>query len=103
MKAAQRRFKMIPIALGIASMSVMSISRAAEPAPAPAAPAQSFQIEEVVVTARKVEESQQSLPISVAAFSAKDIAQNVILTVSDLGQHVTGLVVAANSQGGAPT
>jgi len=61
------------------------------------------QLEEIVITARKSEESQQNVPIAVTALSGADLHQSVVLDVQDLQEHVTGLVVAPNSQGGAPT
>ena len=47
----------------------------------------SQEIEEVVVTATKKEESIQDLAISVEAFSASDIDNNMVEDFSDLAQH----------------
>ena len=61
------------------------------------------QLEEIIITARKEEESSQRVPITVTALSGADLHADVVLNVQDLQEHVTGLVVAPNSQGGAPT
>ena len=61
------------------------------------------QLEEIVITARKEEESSQRVPIAVTALSGADLQKGVVFNVQDLEEHVTGLVVAPNSQGGAPT
>ena len=46
--------------------------------------AQGLQIEEIVVTARKREESLQDVPLSIAAFSSKDLKEIGIASVYDL-------------------
>ena len=77
---SQAKLKILPIALGIASMS----SSAPFAADAPAAKSSAIPgIEEVIITAQKTQESQQSVPISVAAFSTKDLEKQVILKVQD--------------------
>lgn len=95
------RFSLLPIVVGIAAIGNTPVWAAG--AASTASATGNAGIEEVVVTARKIEESQQSLPISVAAFSPKDIENKVVLSVRDLGQVVTGMVATTNSQGGAPT
>ena len=60
-------------------------------------------IEDIVVTARKVAESQQSVPVSITAFSQEGLERQAVLSVQDLQTAVPGLFVAPNSQGGAPT
>jgi outer membrane receptor protein involved in Fe transport len=60
-------------------------------------------LEEVVVTAQKREQSEQVVPVSVTALSGEALHQQVVLNVQDLMEHVTGLVVAPNSQGDAAT
>jgi len=59
-------------------------------------------LEEVVVTARKTEESAQAVPVSIAALSSKDLAQGAVITTQDLAVHVPGLQIFPSSQGGAP-
>ena len=60
-------------------------------------------LEEVIVSARKTEETSQSVPIAITALSANDLEAGAVLNVQDLAARVTGLVIAPNSQGGAPT
>lgn len=59
-------------------------------------------LQEVTVIARKVEESAQSVPITVTALSAADLGKSVVLNVQDLETRVTGLVVTPNTKGGSP-
>jgi len=97
---SQVKFRVLPIAFGIACMSA-GVSYAAD-APKAAATA-TVGIEEVIVTARKTEESVQAVPVSVTALSAGALERQAVLSVADLRSSVPGLFVAANSQGGAPT
>lgn len=60
------RFSIIPVALALAVTM---------PATAQVADKRSASIEEVIVTARKIEESLQDTPVSVAAFSSADLEQ----------------------------
>jgi iron complex outermembrane recepter protein len=53
--------------------------------------AQSFAIEEIVVTARKRAESIQDIPLSVSAFSASQIRDQAITDVEDVFQFVPGV------------
>ena len=78
------------------SLIAASNSRAQTPATGP-------QIEEVVVTARKTAESQQSVPVAITALSQAGLERQVVHNVQDLQTSVPGLFVAPNSQGGAPT
>lgn len=65
--------------------------------------ASSTTLQQVIVTAEKREQSEQVVPVSIEALSGKDLASQVVLNVQDLMEHVTGLVVAPDSQGDAPT
>jgi iron complex outermembrane receptor protein len=58
-----------------------------------------FGIEEVVVTARKVEESIQDIPLSVTAFSAAQIQKQAIANINDIIKFTPGVVV--NNQTGS--
>ena len=49
------------------------------------------QLEEIVVTARKTEESLQSAPVAVSAFTAKSIEQQGLKTIDDLARYTPGL------------
>ena len=97
MRKSKIRYALLPAACGLASLGAGAV-QAQDTSSGPA-----ITLEEVVVTARKVQESSQAIPITVAAFTAKDIENKVVLNARDLGQTVTGLVATANSQGGAPT
>lgn len=55
---------------------------------APIAPAQ--ELEEIVVTARKREESLQDIPLAISAFSARDIEQLGITDPADLARFTPG-------------
>ncbi|SKC02683.1 Outer membrane receptor proteins, mostly Fe transport [Sphingopyxis flava] len=57
---------------------------------------------EILVTARKVGESSQSLPISVAAFTGEELEQKVVLSAQDLQAITPGLTVSNNATGGVP-
>ena len=51
------------------------------------------EVEEVVVTATKKEESIQDLAVSVEAFTADDIDNNMVEDFSDLAEIVPGLII----------
>tara|TARA_X000000368_G_scaffold109353_1_gene85087 strand:+ start:5995 stop:8700 length:2706 start_codon:yes stop_codon:yes gene_type:complete len=53
----------------------------------------SQEVEEVVVTATKKEESIQDLAVSVEAFTADDIDNNMVEDFSDLAEIVPGLII----------
>jgi iron complex outermembrane receptor protein len=55
--------------------------------------ADSFTLEEIIVTARKVGESIQDIPLSVQAFSAQQIAKQQITDVEDLVSFTPGVVM----------
>lgn len=57
-------------------------------------------IEEVIVIARKREESLQEVPISITAFSAADIESKSLFTLKDLGQFTPNLSFSNMGQGG---
>lgn len=57
-------------------------------------------IEEIVVTARKREESLQDVPISITAFSANDLEMRSLNSLSDVGQFAPNLSFFAHGQTG---
>ncbi len=59
--------------------------------------AQNVALEEIVVTARKREESLQEIPIAISAFSADDIEAAGFTTLEDLSLQVAGLQFSAQS------
>lgn len=88
----------------LAEASGLASAQATPPA-APAAPAAAIPeartgIEEVIVTARKREESAQSIPVAVSAISGKDLQAAGVVTVEDLSSKVPSLSIgSAPSQG----
>jgi iron complex outermembrane receptor protein len=54
--------------------------------------AQGLELDEVVVTARKREESLQDIPVAVTAFSSEDIARRGIQELEDVALYTPGLV-----------
>ena len=55
--------------------------------------AETAQLEEVIITAQKRSESLQDVPISIQAFDAKALEQKSIVTLSDVGAYVPGLII----------
>jgi len=55
------------------------------------------QLEEVVVTARKVEENLQDVPVAVTAFSGQQLAQQNAVRISDVARLAPGLTLREGS------
>ena len=68
---------------------------------APNAQAQESLIEEVVVTARKREESLQNVPVAVSALSPSQIEQSGVLTIVDVAKLVPNVELHQVTQSGA--
>ncbi|MDB5445264.1 MAG: hypothetical protein JWQ97_581 [Phenylobacterium sp.] len=68
----------------------------AQTAAAPGAAAENSTIEEVVVTARKREESLQNIPVAVSAISGENLARQGIRQVGDLTRSVPSLNIQSN-------
>ncbi len=64
-----------------------------------AEPSGSWQIEEMTITARRREENLQEVPVSVTAFSAKDIAEIGVTDVSHLSEMTPNLMIMPNTGG----
>ena len=60
-------------------------------------------IEEIVVTARKVEESIQDIPLAISAFSGEDIRERSIEELEDIALFTPGLTFEDYSNGGFGT
>jgi iron complex outermembrane receptor protein len=76
---------------------------AADPRPAPSAgdaEAGSVALEEVVVTARRVEERLQDTPISVTAFTAADLGAKEVRNVGDTAAFTPNFLANAGPTGG---
>jgi iron complex outermembrane receptor protein len=56
---------------------------------------------EIVVTARKVSENLQKIPVAVTAFSGEQLRQQSAVTVSDVAKFTPGLVIRTASGTGA--
>lgn len=67
---------------------------------AAAAPAFAQQLEEITVTARKVEENLMTVPIAITAFSSKDIDAMGVKSMNDIAQ-MTPSFNFVNQQGGS--
>jgi iron complex outermembrane recepter protein len=68
--------------------------------PGAAAMAQSLALEEIVVTARKIEENLMEVPLAITAFSAADLDAADMSTLDDI-QLVTPSFFFSNQQGGS--
>jgi len=73
-------------------------AQAAAPAPAPAA-ASDNQVQEVVVTARRKQESIQSVPIAVTALSGADLKARQLKSGADLEQSAPNMTFSRASFG----
>jgi iron complex outermembrane receptor protein len=84
-------------------MAVM-VLQAAVAGPAAAAadegPAVASQLEEIVVTARRTEETLQRVPISMSAISGEDLAERSLESLSDVGQSVPNLLFGERGASG---
>ena len=71
----------------LAVISVLAAGVIVAPRPAIA---QEAMLEEIIVTARKREESVQDIPIAVSAFTADDIRELGLLSVDDIALYTPG-------------
>lgn len=105
MKRSFRHYvRRTPLAAAIAAVAAGSAQfLGAQPVLAQEAPREQRVLEEVLVTARKQEESVQDVPVSIVPVTDTALKANHVVSVLDLPQIVPGLTVMVNSQGGAPT
>ena len=80
-----------PQGAGRSVASVMSVATLALVAAAPQGAAAQDTVQEVVVTARKREESLQSVPVAITAMSSAQLAEHGIQSPLDLGRSVPSL------------
>lgn len=73
----------------LVGVSMMAMA-AASPAAAQAAAEAATRLDEVVVTARKVEENLQEVPVSVTVLSGRQLEQQGAVNVSDIAQFTPG-------------
>ena len=86
----------------LASVSLAAVAFAASPAfaddaVATGASSAAASGSDIIVTARRKEESLQSVPVSITALSQKDLTERSVTSAADLAKLATGLVVAADS------
>ncbi len=82
--------KVKPLLLSALALAACQVCAQTAPA-APAAAAASGGAQEVVVTARRVEERIIDVPLSIRALSGKDLSDRAITSLSDLAQFTPGL------------
>ena len=70
---------------------------AAGPLPAAHAEDSGFELEEIVVTARKRQENLQHTPLAVSAFSGENLEQRGIVNIAGLNKAVPGIEVQAGN------
>ena len=85
----------LALAIGVAALGAMNGPGAA--AQDGAAPSAQGQIEEIMITARRREENLQVVPVSVTAFSARDIQELGVTDISHLSQMTTNLIIMPNT------
>jgi iron complex outermembrane receptor protein len=94
------RFGLIRIPVMAALLSFTSRSARAEPSPGDSSQAQNQPaLTEVVVTARRREESAQTVPVTVTALSSEQLEERHIQTGQDLQGQVPSLSVSPYGQG----
>jgi len=84
-----------PLAL-VVSMGAATLAGQPAFAQSSSAEARGPALEEVVVTARKREESLQDVPLPVTALSAEDIANRQVTSLDDVAKFTPGLVFSKN-------
>jgi iron complex outermembrane recepter protein len=96
-----RRVRLCAGAGAVSLIAVTSASTQAVGATAAAAAdvQQSAAVEEVIVTARRQEENQQTVPVSITAFSAKALEAHTVTQVADLGQLTPSLAFTQSQYG----
>jgi len=87
-------------AIALAVLDFVIAAGAAADAASPAEGVRASRIEEVTVTARRVEESLQSVPVAVTAITGQDLRDLRIEGFQTVGQTVPNLYI--NKQGGSP-
>ena len=87
----------LALAIGVAALGAMNGPGAL--AQDGATPSAQGQIEEIMITARRRQENLQVVPVSVTAFSARDIQELGITDISHLSQMTTNLIIMPNTGG----
>jgi iron complex outermembrane recepter protein len=84
-----------------ATIGAPAFAQQAAPAPAAAAPAQPAGAEDIIVTARKKDETLLQVPVAVSAVSSSDINRYAATDLSKIGQLVPQVILAKTGGGGA--
>jgi iron complex outermembrane receptor protein len=102
MKTVSASFKLLPIAIG-AGLLILAAGRAnaVETAASNASPAENNVggLEQLVVTARKREELNQTVPVAITALSAENLRANSVQTLEDLRFHAASLQISPSPFG----
>lgn len=85
-----------PVAFGCKAMAVMAAMTSLANGQDVAPQEQSRMLEEVLVSARRSEESIQSVPVSVTAFDATSLKESTITSTEDLQYSVPGVHLAGS-------
>ncbi|MET0181455.1 MAG: TonB-dependent receptor, partial [Caulobacterales bacterium] len=80
------------------AVALAALSTGAGVALAQDAPQASSGMDDIVVTARKREESLQSIPVAISAFSGESLEERGVDNAADLGNIVPSLSTASNNQ-----
>ena len=90
---------LVPLLFGLCYATVVDAqSRAGEPAPVLTASSDAV-LPEVFITARKVSEPLQDVPMSVTALSSETLERSGAQTIADIGRQVPGLNVVSVGPG----
>ena len=93
----------LPMIPFLSSVSVVALLFAAAPAAAQSS-GTNIEEDEIVVTARKIEESLQDIPVSIAAFTAADLEKRGIEDLTEIARATAGFSFEDfNGAFGAPT
>lgn len=105
-RAARHRPCKTWIILGASPLAfIPSAAGAQEPAKSIPAEAQTAaevgQQDEIIVTARRREENQQDVPISITALGGESLREGTVLRLDDLARVVPGFTATQSARGGA--
>ena len=98
--------KLLGLGISLAAASTVVHGQEASGSPATDQPGDESSLDEVIVTARRREESLQDTPLSITAFSAEQLETRGVLFITDVGKYTPNVqfdAVATESGGGAST
>jgi len=91
----------LALAPPLAAQSAPPPSSGAAAAKSDPSPSSAGQLEEIVVTARRVQEKLQNVPIAVTAFTAKDLEEKQITSIDSLGEGIPNVYIQYTQFGSA--